>query len=40
LLRRSMRRHFRRCNASSRTTEREFGLSRVALGAASGQNGC
>ena len=40
LLRRSMRRRFRRCNASPRTTGREFGLARVALAAASGQSGC
>ena len=39
LLRRSMRRHFRRCNASPRRAGREFGLARVALAAASGQNG-
>jgi hypothetical protein len=40
LLRRSMRRHFCGCNASARTTGREIGLARVALAAASGQNGC
>jgi hypothetical protein len=39
LLRRSMRRHFCRCNASPRTTGREFGLARVALAAVSGQSG-
>ena len=39
LLRRSMRRHFRGCNASPRARGREFGLLRVALAAASGQNG-
>ena len=39
LLRRSMRRGMRRCNASSRARGREFGFARVALAAASGQNG-
>jgi hypothetical protein len=40
LLRRSMRRCFRRCNASPRARLREFGFAWVALAAASGQNGC
>jgi hypothetical protein len=39
LLRRSMRRHFCWRNASPRTRGDEFGLARVALAAASGQNG-
>ena len=39
LLRRSMRRRFRRCNASPRVRSHEFGVARVALAAASGQNG-